>query len=40
MMHGPAATRCIILNPILGPETIAGSSRAWRVAARPWCELR
>lgn len=29
MLHGPAAPRCVVLNPVLGPETIAGSSREW-----------
>lgn len=27
MLHGPHAGRCVVLNPVLGPETIAGSSR-------------
>lgn len=27
MLEGPAAGRCVVLNPVLGPETIAGSSR-------------
>lgn len=27
MLTGPAAQRCVVLNPVLGPETIAGSSR-------------
>ena len=27
MLHGPAHARCVIVNPVLGPETIAGSSR-------------
>ena len=36
MLHGPEAHRCVVLNPVLGPETIAGSSRecgrAWGLA--------